>query len=163
MNMLRFPKKIKIKILEGNTQSPIKIENIIISIHFFALKKNDYYLGPFFSDINGEIEIDANILSISAEAELQTGLMDYLSVNKCSPLVEIHILSNEEIENLIKGRMLWGIIGRERELYKSKEELLDRIQKNGNRFVLPQSLRVNWDESAPTTVSYALLTNFSKE
>jgi len=160
--MLKFPKKIKIRILDGFTQSPIEIENIIISIHLFALKKNDYYLGPFFSDINGEIEIDDNILSISAEAELQTGLMDYLNVNECSPLVEIHILSNEEIKNLIKGRLLWGIIGREREIYKSKEELLNRIQKNNNSFVLPQSLRVNWDDDVPSMVSYTILTNLSR-
>jgi hypothetical protein len=160
--MLKFPNKVKIKIIDGFTHNPIKIQNIIITIHFFAMKKNDYYLGPFFSDINGEIEIDNDMLAILAEAELQTGIMDYKNVNECSPLVEISILSSEEIQNLVKGRTLWGISGREKELYNTKEELLSRINMNNNYLVLPQSLRINWTEDVSSVVSYEMLTNFRK-
>lgn len=156
--MLKFPDKIKIKIIEGVTHRPIKIQNIIISIHIFAMKKNDYYLGPFFSDGNGEIDIDKNMLTISAEAELKTGIMDYRSVNECSSLVEISILSKEGLANLIKGRILWGIVGREKELYNTKEELLKRINNNSNNFVSPQLLRVNWGEDVSLIVLYEIKT-----
>jgi hypothetical protein len=159
--MLKFPDKIKIKIIDGFSHKPIKIQNIIISVHLFAMKKNDYHLGPYFSDSNGEIEIDKNMLTISAEAELQTGIMDYKSVNECSSLVEISILSKGDIINLTKGRALWGLIGREKELYNTKEELLSRIDKNNNSFVLPQSLRVNWENNTAAKASYEILTNLS--
>ncbi|MDD5018796.1 MAG: hypothetical protein PHS61_00020 [Candidatus Omnitrophica bacterium] len=160
--MLKFPNKVKIKIIDELARSPIRIKNIIIFVHLFAVKKNDYYLGPFFSDINGEIEINRDMLAILAEAELQTGIMDYKSVNECSSLAEINILSREEIENLVKGRSLWGVIGREKELYGTKEELLNKINNNNNYLVLPCSLRVNWDNSVASVVSYDLLTSRRK-
>lgn len=157
--MLKFPNKIKIKILDGFTREVIKIDNIVISLHLFAMKKNDYYLGPFFSDNKGEIVIDKNMLEISADAELQTGLMDYRNVNECSSLVEIKILSEEEIGRLIEGRSLWGIIGREKKLYNSKEELLCKIKSNNNRLIYAQSLRVTWDENIHEVEEYELKTN----
>lgn len=157
--MLNFPSKIKIKIVDGLNHNSIKIPSIIISIHLFAMKKNDYYLGPFFSDENGEIEIDKNTLEISAEAELGTGLMDYKDVHECSPLVEINILSQEEINNVMKGRTLWGIIGRENEIYNTKEDLLNRIRNNNNHLVNPRSFRVIWDKDIPSEITYEIPTN----
>lgn len=158
---MKFPEKIKIKIIEGFTRKPIKIPNIIISIHVFAMKKNDYYLGPFFSDEAGELEIDKKVLEISAEAELKTGIMDYRSINEGSPLIEIRIISPEEIASLLKGRELWGIIGHEKKLYNTKEELLERIRRNNNNLILPQSIRVIWNEDTPSGISYEIMTNLS--
>jgi hypothetical protein len=127
------------------------------------MKKNDYFLGPFFSNENGEFEIDKNLLEISAEAELSTGIMDYRKINECSSLIEIRIISKEEIGNLLRGRELWGIIGREKEFYKTKEELLDKIKKNNNNLVLPQSLRVTWDKDIPLETSHEILTNLTEK
>lgn len=149
--------------MDGFTDSPIKIPNIIVSIHLFAMRKNDYYLGPFFSDNNGEIKIDKNILEISAEAELQTGLMDYKEVDECSSLVEIKIASEGEIADLIKGRTLWGLIGQEQQLYNTKEELLDRITKNNNNLIFPNSLRVIWNKDTPSEFFCKISTNPKKD
>jgi hypothetical protein len=159
--MLKFPDKVKIRIIEGFSHKQIKIPNIVISIHAFAMKKNDYFLGPFFSNENGEFEIDKNTLEIFADAEMQTGIMDYRKINECSSLIEIRIISLEEIENLLKGREVWGIVGREKEFYNTKEELLNRIKKNNNNLVLPQTIRVTWDKDAPYEISYEIMTNLA--
>jgi hypothetical protein len=156
--MVKFPEKTKITIVDKITHSRIKLKDIILSVHLYATKKNDYYLGPFFSDPNGDVEINGSALGILAEAELQTGIMDYKNVNECISLVEIKILSEEEIDNLIKGRTFWGIIGREKELYNTKEDLLKRIKNNHNTFVFPQTLRVDWNVGMPAIVSYELST-----
>ncbi len=161
--MLKFPDNIIIRIVDGFTDNPIRTPNIIVSIHFFAIRKNDYYLGPFFSDDNGEIRIDKNILEISAEAELQTGLMDYKGVGECSSLVEIKIASEGEIANLIKGRTLWGLVGQEQQLYNTKEELLDRITKNNNNLIFPNSLRVIWNKDTPSEFFCKISTRSSEK
>lgn len=157
--MLKFPDKIKIRVMDGLARRTIRIPDIIVMVHIFAMRKNDYHLGPFFTNENGELEINKEILEISTEAELQTGLMDYRKVDECSPLVEISILSEGEITNLIKGRTLWGIIGREKKLYNTKEELLNRIKKCNNNLVLPNSLRVIWNKDTPSELSYDVFTN----
>jgi len=156
--MITFPNKINIKIVDSFTHSSIRIPNIIVMIHIFAMEKNDYHLGPFFSNDNGEIEIDKNTLEILAEAELESGLMDYRSVKECSPLVEIGIISEKDIENLIKGRELWGVSKREKELYGSSENLLNRIKKSNNHAICPNSLRVMWGRNTQSEISYKLLT-----
>jgi len=157
--MLKFPNHIVLKLIEGLTHKPITIPNVIISIHIFAIKKNDYNLGPFFSDKNGEIKIDKHVLDILAEAEIQTGLMDYNNIHECSPLVEINILSEDEINNLITGRKLWGISEQEKEIYTTKEELLKKISYNNNKCVQPDFLRALWDKHVSPDVVYELLTN----
>ena len=161
--MLNFPDKVKIKIIESLTHKPIKIPNIIINIHAFAMEKNDYFLGPFFSNENGEFEIDKNSLEISAEAELQTGIMDYRGINECSSLIEFRIISMEEVENILKGRGMWGVIGREKDVYGTKEELLAMIMKNNNNLVLPQSLRVVWDKDTAAEITYEIFTNMGRK
>lgn len=157
--MLKFPKKIKIKLIENFTHKPIEIPNIILSIRVFAIEKNDYFLGPFFSNENGEFEIDKNMLEIFSESELKTGIMDYQKIDDCSPQIEIRIMSIEEITNLLKGRELWGLVGRENIFFKTKEELLKRIKKNNNSLVFPQAIKVTWDKDILHEITYEITTD----
>ena len=141
---------------------PIKIENILINVQVFAINKNDYHLGPYFSDINGQIHLTNKMLRISVDAEMETGIMDYKDIKNASPLVEIKILSKEEIRLLKEGRKLWGIAGKEADLYRSKKELLEKIDSSNNYRVLPMSIRVLWDDKIASNVCYELKTNEKK-
>ena len=160
---MKFPNNVTIRVIDGIALKPIKIENILINVHIFAMNKNDYYLGPYFSDINGQIHLTNKMLRISADAELETGMMDYKNIKNASPLVEIKILSKEEIKLLNEGRKLWGIVGREVVLYRSKKELLEKINLNNNYRILPASIRALWDDNIVPNVCYELKTNYANE
>jgi hypothetical protein len=157
---MKFPNKITIRMIDGMSLNPIKVENILINIHVFAFNKNDYYLGPFFSDSNGEMHLTNKMLEISADAEIETGIMDYKGIRGASPLVEIRILSKEEIDLLKEGRNLWGIVGKEADLYRSKKELLKKIDLNNNHLVLSTCIKVLWDNEIASNVCYELKTNY---
>src|SRR3989338_1699200 len=142
---MRFPNNNVIRIIDGINLNSIKVDNILIYVHVFAIKKNDYYLGPYFTDNDGEIHLTNKILQISADAEMETGIMDYRDIKEASPLVEIKILSEEEIGRLKEGRRLWGIVGKEAKLYRSAKNLLANIDSNNNHQVLPTSMKVLWN------------------
>jgi hypothetical protein len=157
---MKFPNKIVIKIVDGLDLNPILMENVIIFIHVFAINKNDYDLGPYFSDNNGEIHLTNKILQISADAQMETGIMDYKDIKEASPLVKIEILSKEEIERLREGRKLWGIIKKEATLYQSEKKLLKKIDANNNHHIAPTNIKVLWDEKVASKVYYELKTNY---
>lgn len=50
-----------------------------------GLRKNDCCLGPFFSDAGGTIGITRRAVELNAQAERDTGLMDYIAVSDCGP------------------------------------------------------------------------------
>ena len=157
---MKFPNKIVIRIVDGLTLKPMLMENILICIHVFAINKNDYDLGPYFSDSSGEIHLTSEILKISADAQMETGLMDYKDIEEASPLVKIEILSAEEIGKLKEGRRLWGIIKKEVDLYQSEQKLLEKIDANNNYYVAPTNIKVLWDEKISSKVYYEIKTEF---
>ena len=153
---------VKTKIISPKDNMPLKIKNIIIFIHIFAVEKNNYNLGPYFSDNNGESYINKHMLEISTNSELETDLMGHRDIKDCSSQVEIEILSEEAIKRLIEGRKLWGITKQEIELYGSKEHLLEKIEKNSNSMVESAKILVDWDERTPSNVTYEIKTMISK-
>lgn len=158
---MKFPQIVKIKIIDTVTNNVITVENIAINVHIFAINKNDYYLGPYFSNSNGEIHLTNRMLRISADAEMETGIMDYKDIREASPLVEIKILSKEEVARLKEGRMLWGLVAKEAELYRSDKELLRKIEMSNNYVVIPTSIKVLWNDMVSPRVCYELKTNYA--
>ena len=71
MPNLTLPENVQIQIVNNKLQ-PSKIENVLVYIHLFARHKNDFYLGPYYSDQNGIINISKNDLNNEIEATYST-------------------------------------------------------------------------------------------
>jgi hypothetical protein len=148
---------IKLKTLtsQGKYQPALeqdyRVPNIVFSIDTHARHKNDYHLGPFFSDENGVVTITRELLDIQIEATLDSGLMDYTHISDCYSLIEIRLWSENDLERAIEGRRTWGLGKREKDLWKSPEELIDAFRAANNRnlvFVDGFSrIRDEWDGS----------------
>lgn len=152
---MEFPKKLRICLIDLKDGSKIRLKNIVISLKFFANYKNDYNLGPFFSDENGEYSLDSKILSLSAQAELAAGLMDYDDYHNCKNDFEIRILNDDAIKRLKIAREKWGILKVEETIYKTKESLLAKIKTANNHKVMPNNKVVR--VQSPTEVIEVIL------
>lgn len=140
---MQFPKKVHIKLVDDNFEK-LNIDNIILQIKLIPPQKNIYYLGPFFSNNRGEYELNKNILEISANAVIESGVMDYVHYEKCENVVQIQILSIDEIKNMINGREIWGLLGEESQLYDTKERLIEKLNKSNNPLVIPKSFNIDF-------------------
>jgi len=148
MANLILPEVATVK-LKTDMNQDYRVSNIIFSVDTHARHKNDYHLGPFFSDENGVVTITRELLDIYVEAELESGLMDYTHISDCYSLVEIRLWSEDDLERAIKGRQVWGLLKREKTLWESSEELIERFRKANNRnLVVPEGfnrIRDEWD------------------
>lgn len=148
MHCLVFPDRVTIHARlvgdEGETRAigfPIAF-----SIRTFARSKNDYHLGPFFSDHTGVLALTRRQLELSAQAKLSSGLMDYASVHDGFPLIEISHFSADDIERAIIARKThWtDELEGEHELYGSVAKLVAsyrgvRVPRNAG----PEAVRVH--------------------
>jgi len=150
MASLILPEIASVKLKTGMGQD-YHIPNIVFSVDTHARHKNDYHLGPFFSDENGVVTITRELLDTYAEAELESGLMDYASISDCYSLVEIRLWSDDDLERAIRGRQTWGLLKREKTLWESPEELIERFRNANNRsLVIAEGfshIRDEWDGS----------------
>jgi hypothetical protein len=56
MGNLIIPNKATIRLLDERDQ-PVRLANIIFTVHLYARRKNDFDLGPYLSDDTGVITI----------------------------------------------------------------------------------------------------------
>ncbi|HEX8179472.1 MAG TPA: hypothetical protein VF525_08010 [Pyrinomonadaceae bacterium] len=147
--------KLKTLISQGKykpgLEQDYRLPNIVFSVDTHARRKNDYHLGPFFSDENGLVTITRELLDIYVEATLESGLMDYTHISDCYSLIEIRLWSDNDLERAIRGRRTWGLLKREKNLWKSPEELIERFRNANNRNLLIAEgfshIRDEWDGS----------------
>jgi hypothetical protein len=150
MTNLTLPEIATVRLKTGTGQD-YRMPNIVFSVDTHARRRNDYHLGPFFSDESGVIAITRKLLDIYVEATLESGLMDYTPISDCYSLVEIRLWSENELERAIRGRQTWGLLKREKDLWKSPEELMERLRNANNRKLLIvegfSRIRDEWDGS----------------
>jgi hypothetical protein len=150
MANLILPEIAIVKLKTGMGQD-YRAPNIVFSVDTHARHKNDYHLGPFFSDENGVVTITRELLEIYVEAELESGLMDYTHISDCYSLVEVRLWSENDLGKAIRGRQTWGLLKREKALWKSPEELIERFHNANNRnLVIAEGfsrIRDEWDGS----------------
>ena len=147
-----FPERFEIHILDQDNK-PILYSNIMVFITLFAPRKNNYDLGPLFSDKFGVISVNKNQLIILAEAVLETGLMDYCGYWECSKEILVEIFDYRDLNKLIYGRETWGIVGKEAILYESKENLLKKIKVCANHLVEPVKVYADFEGQALLSIN----------
>jgi hypothetical protein len=131
---------------------------LAFGVRTFARVKNDYHLGPFFSD-QGVVRITREELERSVRIELSFGLMDYRPLDECFALVEIAHWSPALVEGAIERRATELREGRffselEAERWGTPAAYVKRLQDTANRRLaaaIPgaQVIRDEWDGTAP--------------
>jgi len=135
MENLIIPDHIEIQLTDLSNE-PLMVENVAVYIKTKARRKNDFRLGPYFSDINGIIGIDREDFMNEVNATYDSGLMDYSSIESNFPEVEIAPYNKDEIARMIDSRTkVWtSLLNGEKERWSSIDVLIDRLENsmNGN-------------------------------
>jgi hypothetical protein len=134
MENLIVPEFIEIQLTDFSN-SPVSIENIAVYIKTKARHKNDFKLGPFFSKKNGTIQITKVDFMNEVNANYDSGLMDFSSIESNHPEVEIILYSEEELNRMIYSRTnIWSeLLNGEKERWESIEILIEALKNSTNR------------------------------
>ena len=160
MSNLVLPSSVKIHVLtragplQAQREALVITPSIAVSVQTFARGRNDYRLGPFFSE-NGVIDITRAELERAAALHLDFGLMDYYSLAECFALIEIRAWSAVQVERAIEGRKSEMERGRfyssrDTEQWGTPAEYVRRLRESGNRNLeepVWYHVRDEWDGS----------------
>lgn len=160
MSNLVLPSSVTIHVvtwtgpIQAPRDTPATSRSIAVSVQTFARAKNDYHLGPFFSE-NGVIRITRSELERAAAVELDFGLMDYYALAECFSLVEIRAWSAAQVERALgarKAEMKQGrfFSGHDAERWGTPAAYVARLKECGNRNLKDPVLfrvRDEWDGS----------------
>jgi hypothetical protein len=160
-----FPEMVTIRLVtpHGEGTEPLRLAGIAFRVKTFHCRKNDYNLGPFFSDGDGVVAITSRALALSASSTHATGIMDYGLTVECGADVELVHWSPSDIMRAEEARRLtWThALPGEEELYGSLEELLRRFREAPNdRVDRATPIRDRWDGSR-SLVEYQYLVSLS--
>lgn len=127
--MVAFPEQVAFQFLDEKTQQPIP--NLVLLLTLLAHRKNDYDVGPEFTDKNGLVVFSRNDCLKSIADSKEMFLMDYSSsLEQCLPKVLLKIMSQEEIESCIEVRRKY------KSLFESSadcsEEFFQRLRSSAN-------------------------------
>ena len=147
---LILPDLVTIALRDGSDR-PIKVPNVVFSVHLFARRKNDFELLPFSSDADGRVTITRRDLECEIASAYDSGLMDYVAVESCFPLVELRLLSAQQIDQALAARIKgWrSLLKGEADRWASIDDLL-RVYRNARNkdFVVYEGysrVRDEWD------------------
>jgi len=127
--MVAFPKEVNLQFFDEETKNPIA--NLVVLLTLFAHRKNDYDVGPGFTDKNGLVAFGRNDCLKSIDDSKRMFLMDYSSsLEQCLPKVQLKIMSQEELEGCIEARRKY------KSLFESScdcsEEFFQRLRSSVN-------------------------------
>jgi hypothetical protein len=147
---LILPDHVAIQLRDAE-RLPVPMVGVLFRVQLFARLKNDFRLQPFASDDRGLVMISKKDIEAGVAANYSSGLMDYYDVGSCFPMVEISLLSQDDIDRAIEARRTtWtSLLAGERERWTSIEQLLDLYKTaNNRRLIIGQlsHIRDNWDE-----------------
>jgi hypothetical protein len=150
---LILPECVTIHLLSrdaSGTLRPSRVHCLPFNVHTFGCRKNNYRLGPFFSDAEGRVVITRELAELSVRDTLDTGLMDYGDICECAPDVEIRNWTSDDIDRCISARQNgWTmLLSGERQIYSSLDELLRRLRA-APRLNQVAAIRDRWDGTRP--------------
>lgn len=164
MDGLVFPEVVTLRLVTpgaAGAEEPLPLAGVVFGVQTFHCRKNNYRLGPFFSDAGGVVVMTREALELSARAELDTGAMDYGDVRECAPDVEIRHWTASEVRRALHARQeTWTrLLSGEAELHGSLGALLRRYREAPNHRLADRAapVRDRWDGSrARVEYTYAV-------
>jgi hypothetical protein len=146
VDRLVFPERVTFRLLASNRE-PIRVPGVLLGVHMFAMRKNDFFLQPFPTDNDGAVAITKRLLLAEASAHYDSGLMDYAPIEESKPIVEVRALNMVEIAKAIDSRSrVWtSLLKGEAERWSSIEELIDTYKRATNQKVSVSPVRISWN------------------
>lgn len=134
MGNLVLPQKVTVQLIDG-FGAPFEISDVIVTVHLFARHKNDFYLGPYFSDNSGKVIISNKDLVLSIKSTLSSGLMDYYPVNDCYSFVEVFVDQPEDVARALNAREKYWVtlLDGEKERWGTMKNLLSVYRRAKNK------------------------------
>jgi hypothetical protein len=131
-----FPDNLKINVKDKKTLSPIP--DIAVFLKLFARLKNDYSILLPISGPNGEIFIEKEWVEEEVQKTRNLFIMDYSStLDDCDHIVELKVLSGEEIRRAIEEMRIYNKVG------IIDEEEIDNLTNAQNALFKPILKRVD--------------------
>jgi hypothetical protein len=126
MQSLVLPETLVLRLVNAN-EEPVRLANVLFRIHTFARHKNDFHLAPFRTDAEGVVNVTKRELLAEAQAHYDSGLMDYVRIEDCEPVIEIQAMTAEQVAQALEARTtVWKQLLRgERERWNDIDELRD--------------------------------------
>jgi hypothetical protein len=159
---LQLPELTQIQLL-NSTGAPLNMSGVIVFIKASARRKNDYYLGPYWSNSDGMIEIREEDLLFEIDSTHDSGLMDYAGINQCHPDVRIEVQNRNDIERIVHcRRTAWkALLKGEKKRFQSMEAMISIYENSANTgFEFSEeerSIEAVWDGSKPICSLYLKL------
>lgn len=149
---LQIPSLMRVSIVNPDGE-PICVDGLALGVVCHATSRNDYRLGPFFTDENGNVELTRDMCEIAISAELASDLMGHSSIATCHPKVTVSIWTGDQVAMAVEGRRTWGLLGREKEVWRSADHLIEKLiaSPNGDGILL--------ERRSMTTVDWGSLTD----
>lgn len=135
---MEWPKNLTIKVCSPDKKYSVK--KLVLFILISATHKNDYSLGPFFTDENGEVAITRNTVEKEICKTYDESPMDYTStLDECRSQVTIEIESKTSLQER------WQRLN---EFYPKEAEHLMEIINDNTNFIpvqIKRQVEVNGD------------------
>jgi hypothetical protein len=157
MQNLQLPHLVTVHItswaIPGFEERPFHGLRLAFVVKTFVRQRNDYRLGPFFSE-GDLLQITGAQFEASVHAYLDWGLMDYANIREAFPLVEIRPLWAPEIQRALDFRKSGELSEHEAQLWGTRSKFVELLQSCGNQRLkeIPDGtalgrIRDEWDGS----------------
>ena len=112
--------------LLGPSGEAYRCADLLLRVHAFARRKNDFSLGPYPTDADGVACITKADLEAGVAATIDSGIMDYYRIEDCHPAVQISLATADDILRAHSSRSTsWtSLLSGERRRWHSIGELI---------------------------------------
>ena len=108
---MKFPDSLSVRVLDRLTRAPV--EGLAIVLELFALRKNNYIVGPAISDQAGEVQFTREECKRTIKSDQEMFIMDYEGdLEDCRPNLEVRLHAPEHINAMVRqyksSPQFWG-------------------------------------------------------
>ena len=140
--MAKIPNKLIFEFIDKVSSEPVN--ELVILLKLFAHRKNDYYIGPKFTNQNGKVEFTFQECLDEIQVSRKMFPMDYKSsLQECLSKISIEVMSQDGIQKLIESRREY------KDLFKKvsdcSENFFKRLVASNNRLYQPVLLEFSED------------------
>ena len=140
---MNFPEILTVTALEYETRTPV--QGVALILMLFAVRKNNYDVGPFITDVKGQVRIARRDCEWHIRNSQELFIMDYIdSLEQCKPKFEIRLHLPEHVEGMIRqyhsAPDLWG------QAFPNPDQLFLALENVKNRAFEPASVMISDQE-----------------
>src|ERR1700674_2557290 len=96
---MKFPDTLTILARDRDTGQPVR--DVAIVLVLFAVRKNDYYVGPVITDENGQVRFTRAECESAIKRAQEMFIMDYHGdLASCRPVIEVSLHPPERIKGM---------------------------------------------------------------